>query len=76
MVEAIAGSMTLWKIVHGRAPIERATVTSVAGTWRIPASTESTIGKKPSSTPNAILDAGPRPKKSISDGYQTTLGTA
>jgi hypothetical protein len=76
MVEAIAGSMTFRKTVNGRAPIERATVTSVGGTWRTPASTESTTGKKPSSTPKAIFDAGPRPKKSISDGYQITLGTA
>ena len=68
--------MTLRKHVPGRAPIARATARSVRVTWRMPASTASTIGKKPSSTPKAIFDAGPRPKKSMSDGYHTTLGTA
>ena len=59
MVEAIAGSMTLWKIVHGRAPIERATVTRVAGTWRIPASTESTDREEAEQHPERDLGRGP-----------------
>ena len=76
MVEAMAGSMTLRNSVHRPAPMDTATVMSVSGTWRMPASTESVTGKKPSRTPKAILEAGPRPRKSMSDGYQTTLGTA
>ena len=60
----------------GRAPNARATVTRCGSTWRIPASTASVIGKKPSRNPKAIFDAASSPKNSISDGYQTTAGTA
>ena len=34
------------------------------------------IGKNPSKNPKAIFEAASRPKKSISEGYQTTAGTA
>ena len=72
----MAGSMTLRKTAPGPAPMDTATVTRDSGTWRMPASTERVTGRKPSRKPKAILDAGPRPKKSISEGYQMTLGTA
>ena len=62
--------------VQDPAPMERATVTRCGFTCRIPDSTDRQMGKKASRKPNAILDAGPRPKKSISDGYQITLGIA
>ena len=72
----MAGIITFTKVVSGRAPNARATVTRCGFTWRMPASTASVIGKKPSRKPNAIFEAESRPKKSISDGYQTTAGTA
>ena len=72
----IAGRITLTKHVPGPAPRPRATVSRWGSTERIPARTASTTGKNPSSTPNAIFEAGPRPKKSIKDGYHTTLGIA
>ena len=42
----------------------------------MPASTASAIGKKPSKKPKAIFEAASRPKNSMSEGYQTTAGTA
>ena len=75
-VNSIAGSVTLRKAVRPSAPNARAT-TSICGlTCRMPASTARVIGKKPSRKPKAIFDAASRPKKSMSDGYHTTAGTA
>ena len=75
-VNSMAGIITLTNTTSGRAPNTRATVIMCGLTCRMPASTASVIGKNPSRNPNAILEASPRPKKSISDGYQTTAGTA
>ena len=75
-VNSIAGSITLTNTTGGRAPNARATVIICGFTCRMPASTASVIGKKPSRKPKAIFEAAPSPKKSISDGYQTTAGTA
>ena len=75
-VKSIAGSITRRKTVTVPAPYARATTTSCGFTWRMPASTASAIGKKPSRKPKAIFEAASRPKKSMSDGYQTTAGTA
>ena len=75
-VKSIDGSMTRTKTATAPAPYARATTTSCGFTWRIPASTASVIGKKPSRKPKAILEAASRPKNSIREGYQTTAGTA
>src|SRR2546422_3853060 len=75
-VKSMPGTITFVKTVTDEAPKLRATVTRWAFTWRMPASTASVTGKKPSRKPKAILDAASRPKKSMSDGYQTTDGTA
>ncbi len=75
-VNSMAGTITLSE--HHRRPRAEARATAIMCglTCRMPASTASVIGKKPSRNPKAILEASPRPKKSISDGYQTTAGTA
>jgi hypothetical protein len=75
-VAVIPGKITLTKRVVVPAPSARATVRRCGSTERIPVSTASAIGKKPRSTPKAIFEVGPRPKKSMSDGYQTTFGIA
>ena len=75
-VNSMAGSITLKNTVTGEAPNARATTTRCGCTWRMPASTASVIGKNPSRKPKAILEAASRPKNSISEGYQTTAGTA
>jgi hypothetical protein len=72
----MAGSTTRAKVVQGPAPNARATTRSWWSTDRSPVRTARTIGKNPSRKPKAIFDAGPRPKKSIREGYQTTLGIA
>ena len=75
-VNSIAGRVTLRNAVRPSAPKARATTSSCGLTWRIPASTASVIGKKPSRKPNAIFEAASRPKNNMSEGYQTTAGTA
>src|SRR5947199_238706 len=75
-VKSIAGSMTRRKTVAVPAPYARATTTSWGFTCRMPARTASAIGKKPRRKPKAIFEAASRPKKSMSEGYQTTAGAA